>query len=74
MPWMSVISDLNCKKIGGTLSEKELQKKKKKKYSNSFNSWFDKKETVYKMSYFTEPYTHSKNKSEVELDLSNYEK
>ena len=31
MPWMSVISDLNCKKIGGTLSEKELQKKKKKK-------------------------------------------
>ena len=26
------------------------------------------------MSYFTEPYTHSKNKSEVELDLSNYEK
>ena len=70
MPWMSVISDLNCKKIGGTLSEKELQKK----YSNSFNSWFDKKETVYKMSYFSEPHTHSKNKSEVELDLSNYEK
>ena len=35
MPWMSVISDLNCKKIGGTLSEKELQKKKKNKIKNT---------------------------------------
>ena len=24
------------------------------------------------MSYFTEPYTHIKNKTKVELDLSNY--
>ena len=30
-----------------------------------------KKILLYKMSYFTEPYT-SKNKIEVELDLSNY--
>ena len=47
---MYVMIDLNCKKIDGTLSEKELQNKKKKNklknYSNSFNSWFDKKETV----------------------------
>ena len=35
VPWMSVISDLNCKKIGGTLSEKELQKKKKNKIKNT---------------------------------------
>ena len=27
---------------------------------------------LYKMSYFLEPYTHSKNKGNVELDLSNY--
>ena len=27
---------------------------------------------LYKISYFLEPHTHSKNKIEVELDLSNY--
>ena len=27
---------------------------------------------LYKMSYFSKPHTHSKNKIEVELDLSNY--
>ena len=31
-----------------------------------------KKILLYKMSYFPEPHTHSKNKIEVELDLSNY--
>ena len=31
-------------------------------YHNSFNSWTDKKIYLYKMSYFPEPYTHSKNK------------
>ena len=67
---------LIVKKLVERFLKKNCKKKKKikKKYSNSFNSWFDEKETVYKMSYFTEPYTHSKNKSEVELDLSNYEK
>ena len=30
--------------------------------------------SLYKMSYFLEPYTHSKNKMKVELDLSNYAK
>ena len=65
---------LIVKKLVERFLKKNCKNKKKKKYSNSFNSWFDKKETVYKMSYFTEPYTHSKNKSEVELDLSNYEK
>ena len=29
-----------------------------------------KKILLYKMSYFPEPYTHSKNKAKVELDLS----
>ena len=27
---------------------------------------------LHKMSYFPDPYTHSKNKIEVELDLSSY--
>ena len=31
-----------------------------------------KKMLLYKMSYFSEPYTHSKSKLKVELDLSNY--
>ena len=31
-----------------------------------------KKMSLYKMSYFPEPYTYSKNKIKVELDLSNY--
>ena len=31
-----------------------------------------KKVLLYKMSYFPEPYTHSRNKRKVELDLSNY--
>ena len=33
---------------------------------------FIKKILLYKMSYFSEPHTHSKNKIEVELDLPNY--
>ena len=37
---------------------------------NSFNSWQLKKIFLYKMSYFPEPYTRSRNKIEVELDLS----
>ena len=28
--------------------------------------------SLYKMSYFPKPYTRSKNKIKVELDLSNY--
>ena len=44
-----------------------------KGYNNSFNSWIDKKRYHYiKMSYFSEPYIHSKHKIEVGLDLSNY--
>ena len=31
VPWMYVMIDLNCKKIDGTLSEKELQNKTKNK-------------------------------------------
>ena len=33
---------------------------------------FMKKILLYKMSYFSEPYTHSKNKIKVEVDFSNY--
>ena len=33
-----------------------------KTYDNSFNSWIDKKVASYKMSYFPEPYSRSKNK------------
>ena len=32
---------------------------------------FMKKILLYKMSYFSEPYTHSKNKIKVEVDSSN---
>ena len=31
-----------------------------------------KKILLYEMSYFPEPYSHSKNKIKIELDLSNY--
>ena len=31
-----------------------------------------KKISLYKMNYFSEPNTRSKNKTKVELDLSNY--
>ena len=31
-----------------------------------------KKISFYKMSYFSEPYTHSKNKIKGQLDLPNY--
>ena len=31
-----------------------------------------KKISLHKLSYFPEPYGHSKNKMKVELDLSNY--
>ena len=31
-----------------------------------------KKISFYKMSYFSEPYTHSKNKIKVQLELPNY--
>ena len=41
-----------------------------KGYNNSFKVGLLKKIQLYKMSYFLEPYTHSKNKIEVELDLS----
>ena len=43
-----------------------------KGYDNSLNSWIDKKILLYKISYFPEPYTSSKNKIEVELDLASY--
>ena len=33
--------------------------------------WSIKKISLYKMSYIPEPYTHSKNKIKVDLDLSN---
>ena len=58
--------------------EKVIKKKgdklyvKSKGYDNSFNSWIDKKDILYKMSYFPQPYTHSKNKIKAELDFSNY--
>ena len=32
-----------------------------------------KKMSLYKISYFSEPYTGSKNKIKIKLDLSNYE-
>ena len=44
-----------------------------KGYNSSFNSWIDKKRYCYiKMSYFP-PYSYSKNKIQVELDLFNYD-
>ena len=33
-----------------------------KGYDDLFNRWIDKKVLLYKMSYFPEPYTRSKNK------------
>ena len=33
---------------------------------------FIKKTSLHKVSYFPEPYRHSKNQTKVELDLSNY--
>ena len=36
--------------------------------------WLIKKIQSYEMSYFPETHIHSKNKTEVELDLSNYAK
>ena len=45
-----------------------------KGYDNSFNIWIYKKRYCYiKMSYFS-PYSRSKNKIEVKLDLPNYAK
>ena len=43
-----------------------------KGYDNSFNSWIDKKISLYKMSYFREPFDYSLNKIRVELNLTNY--
>ena len=43
-----------------------------KGYDDSFNSWIDKKISLYKMSYFPEPYILRKNKIKVELDSSNF--
>ena len=43
-----------------------------KDYDDSFNSWINKKMTLYKMSSFTEPYSQSKNKIKNGIDLSNY--
>ena len=76
MPWKYLIKDLHGK-------EKELQKTiqkefriekgdklyiKWKAYDNPFNSWIEIKR---KLSYFPESHPN-KNKTEVELDLSNY--
>ena len=36
-------------------------------------AWLIKKISLYKMSFFPETYTHSRNKIKVWLDLSNYE-
>ena len=41
-------------------------------YNNSLKSWIDKKDTLYKLSYFPEPHTYSKSKMEVQLASSNY--
>ena len=43
-----------------------------KGFDNSFNSWIDKYDVLYKISFLPELHTHSKNKIEIELDLSNY--
>ena len=64
-------------------TEFRIEKIKKKKgdkfyvkwkgYDNSFNTWIDKKKIyLYKMSHFTDTYSHSKKKIKFELDLSNY--
>ena len=57
--------------------EKVIKKKdnklyiKWKVYDSSFNNWVVKKILLYKMSYFPEPCSDSKNKIKVKLDLSN---
>ena len=69
----------NCKKINQTKFrvEKVIKKKenkfyvKWKGYDSFFNSWINEEGIFYKISYFPEPHIHSKNKIEVELELSN---
>ena len=62
----------------GFIVEKVIERKvdklyvKLKDYDHSFNSWIDKKRSLYKTCFFPEPYTCSKNKIKVELDLPNY--
>ena len=70
-------SKKNCKKqIKQFRVEKVMKKKgyklyaKWKGYDSSFNSWIDKKDTIYKSEYFPEP--KSLGKVKVELDLSYY--
>ena len=43
-----------------------------KGYDNSFNIWIDKKILLHKNGSSFPPYSHSKNKIEIELDSSNY--
>ena len=43
-----------------------------KNVDDSFNSWIDKKIPLYEIRYFPETYSHNKNKTKVELDLSDY--
>ena len=46
-----------------------------KGYDNSFNSWIDKKYiiiTLWEISYYPEPDSHSRNNIKFEIDLSNY--
>ena len=45
---------------------------KLKGYNKSFNSWINKKISLYKMSYISEPYTRSKSKIIVKLGFSSY--
>ena len=45
---------------------------KRKGHDNSFNSQINKKGSLYKLSYYTEPDSHDRNKVKVELDLPNY--
>ena len=73
VPWMYVMIDLNCKKLMERFLKKNCKKKKKKITVILLTVGLIKKKQLHKMSYFAEPYTHSKNKSEAELDLSNYE-
>ena len=41
-------------------------------YKNSLKAARIKKIQLYKMSYFSQPYSPNKNKIKAELDLSNY--
>ena len=43
-----------------------------KSYENSFNSWINKKVSLYEISCFPEAYTNNNSKINFELDLSNY--